>query len=294
MAAKTPSDGTARGETLTAPASGYVAAKLASGDAAGKLASGDAAGKLASSDAARKLASGDAARKLASSDAAAKLASGDAATKLASGDAATKLASSDAATDPTAGNAATDPSAGNAAMGAVPTEAVPGAVPGPAAPGSVPRRVRPTERGERYHTRALALQGLYGWLLAGGDPGAIGTQLLTPEQRAKVDAVFFRELLGGTIAAADDLRAEFSGLVDRPIAALSPVEHALLLMGAYELKYRPEIPYRVAINEAIELAKTFGGTDGFRYVNGVLDKLAARLRSVEIEAGRDGNGRRRE
>lgn len=164
-----------------------------------------------------------------------------------------------------------------------------------AEPGAAPRRprARTPERGERYHTRALALQGLYGWLLAGGDAGAIGTQLLTTEQLAKVDAVFFREVLGGTIAAADELRAEIAGLVDRPVAALSPVEHALLLMGAYELKYRPEIPYRVAINEAIELAKSFGGTDGFRYVNGVLDKLAARLRSVEIESSSGGSGRRR-
>jgi len=158
---------------------------------------------------------------------------------------------------------------------------------------TAPRRARTAERGERYHSRALALQGLYGWLLAGGDAGAIGTQLLTGEQLAKVDATFFRELLGGTIAAAPELREEFAGYVDRPVAALSPVEHALLLMGTYELKHRPEIPYRVAINEAIELAKTFGGTDGFRYVNGVLDKLAARLRSVEIESSGGGDGRRR-
>jgi len=172
-------------------------------------------------------------------------------------------------------------------------DAAPAAAAARAATGAAPRRVRPAERGERYHTRALALQGLYGWLLAGGDAGAIGTQLLTGEQLAKVDVVFFREVLGGTIAAADELRAEISDLLDRPVAALSPVEHALLLMGAYELKYRPEIPYRVAINEAIELAKSFGGTDGFRYVNGVLDKLAARLRSAEIESGSGGDGRRR-
>ena len=158
--------------------------------------------------------------------------------------------------------------------------------------GAAPRRAKPAERGERYHTRALVLQGLYGWLLAGGDAQAIGKQLLTSEQLAKVDAAFFREMLAGIITAAGELRAEFAGLVDRPVAALSPVEHALLLMGTYELKHRPEIPYRVAINEAIELAKTFGGTDGFRYVNGVLDKLAARLRGAEIESG-VGGGRRR-
>ncbi len=147
---------------------------------------------------------------------------------------------------------------------------------------AAPRRA--AARSPRYHARALALQGLYGWLLAGGDAAAIGTQLLTTEQLGKIDVEFFRELLSGTIGAAGELRAEFGGLVDRPVAALSPVEHAVLLLGAYELKYRPEIPYRVAINEAIELAKSFGGTDGFRYVNGVLDKLAARLRSAELAA----------
>jgi N utilization substance protein B len=170
----------------------------------------------------------------------------------------------------------------------------PGDRPAGAPDAAAPRRSRPAERGERYHTRALALQGLYGWLLAGGEADAIGTQLLTSEQLAKVDVVFFRELLGGTIAAAPGLREEFAGFVDRPVAALSPVEHALLLMGTYELKYRPEIPYRVAINEAIELAKSFGGTDGFRYVNGVLDKLAARLRSVEIESSGGNGGRRKQ
>ncbi len=142
---------------------------------------------------------------------------------------------------------------------------------------------RSGERGVRHHARALALQGLYGWLLAGGEADQIGTQLLTEEQLAKVDVPFFREVLGGTVSAAPELRAQFADLVDRPVAALSPIEHALLLMGAYELRYRPEIPFRVTINEAIELAKSFGGTDGFRYVNGVLDKLAMRLRPDEAK-----------
>jgi len=154
------------------------------------------------------------------------------------------------------------------------------AVTAEAAPGRA--RGRSTERGVRHHARALALQGLYGWLVGGGDADRIGTQLLTQEQIAKVDVPFFREILGGTIGAAEELRSQFSDLVDRPVAMLSPVEHALLLMGAYEFRFRLEIPYRVTINEAIELAKSFGGTDGFRYVNGVLDKLATRLRPNEV------------
>ncbi len=154
----------------------------------------------------------------------------------------------------------------------------------PIASTSTPTGVRRARR----HARALALQGLYGWLLAGGDAETIGARLLTAEQLAKVDAVFFRRVLGGTIGAAEELHQEFADLIDRPVTTLSPVEHALLLMGAYELKHCSEIPYKVAINEAIELAKTYGGTDGFRYVNGVLDKLAARLRSAEVQAAERG------
>ena len=84
--------------------------------------------------------------------------------------------------------------------------------------------------------------------------------------------------------SADSLREHFAALLDRPVPDLSPVEHAALLVGSFELLHHPEIPYRVVINEAVELAKTFGGTDGFRYVNGVLDKVAARLRPAEVTA----------
>jgi N utilization substance protein B len=147
-----------------------------------------------------------------------------------------------------------------------------------------PNDNRGAERGPRHHSRALAMQGLYGWLLTGEAPGRIGTRLLTEDQVRKVDVEFFRELLEGTVADVQGLRAQFADLIDRPMDALSPVEHALLLLGAFELSSRPEIPYRVTINEAVELAKSFGGTDGFRYVNGVLDKLAVRLRPDETRA----------
>ena len=90
----------------------------------------------------------------------------------------------------------------------------------------------------------------------------------------------------GRIDGADELRAAFSPYIDREVTALSPVEHAILLLGTYELRSRPEIPYRVVINEAVELAKSFGGTDGFRYVNGVLDKVAGSLRPHEARAAR--------
>jgi len=97
----------------------------------------------------------------------------------------------------------------------------------------------------------------------------------------KADVAHFRELLHGATEGAEALRAEFGRFIDRQIRELSPVEHAILLIGAYELKHRHEIPYRVVINEAVELAKSFGGTEGFKYVNGVLDKVAAALRPNE-------------
>lgn len=148
-----------------------------------------------------------------------------------------------------------------------------------------PRRARPAaDKGPRHHARALVLQGLYGWLLAGGGAADIARQLLDAERRAKVDVAFFESMLGACIDGAEGLRAEFTPSIDRPVAELSPVEHAVLLLGTCELKHHPEIPYRVVINEAVELAKSFGGTEGYRYVNGVLDRVGARLRPTEARA----------
>lgn len=93
-------------------------------------------------------------------------------------------------------------------------------------------------------------------------------------------------MLSGTIHNADALRTELEPLLDRPLSELSPVEHAILLIGAFELSNHLEIPYRVVINEEVELAKSFGGIDGHKFVNGVLDKLAAKLRSQEVQANK--------
>ena len=95
----------------------------------------------------------------------------------------------------------------------------------------------------------------------------------------------FKMLLLGTIGAAEDLTVMLTPLLDRPLAELSPVERGVLLLGAYELGHCPAVPYRVIINEAVELAKSFGGTDGHKYVNGVLDKLAPALRAEEVQKG---------
>jgi N utilization substance protein B len=152
-------------------------------------------------------------------------------------------------------------------------------------PGGSARATKGSSRSARRRARELALQGLYQWLLAGRDAVTIEEQPLDDgEAQAGADVAHYRELLTGAIEHAADLRARFIPHLDRDIKTLSPVEHAILLIATYELQYRLEIPYRVVINEAVELAKSFGGTDGFRYVNGVLDKVAAAVRETEVAA----------
>jgi N utilization substance protein B len=138
----------------------------------------------------------------------------------------------------------------------------------------------------RRRARELALQGLYQWLIAGGDADAIDAQLREHEGHAKCDHLHFDALLRGGIAEASALDAALARHVDRKTTELSPVEHAVLMIGAYELQHCPDVPYKVAINEAVELAKSYGGTDGHRYVNGVLDKVAADLRPAEVATAR--------
>jgi N utilization substance protein B len=136
-------------------------------------------------------------------------------------------------------------------------------------------------RTDRRRSREFALQGLYQWQIAGGDAAAIGRQLGEARGFEKVDADYFSTLLAGTIAAAPELERAIAPHLDRDYARLSPVERSILLLAGYELAHRPEVPYRAVINEAVELAKSYGGTDGYKFVNGVLDKLAAQLRSAE-------------
>ncbi len=135
----------------------------------------------------------------------------------------------------------------------------------------------------RRRAREFALQGVYQWLLSGGDIGAIHANIADSPAFGRADKAHFDSLLDGAIREADTLRAAFAPFLDRQPEELSPVEHAALLIGAYELAHHLDVPYRVVINEAVELAKAFGGTDGFKYVNGVLDKVAARLRATEFK-----------
>ena len=128
------------------------------------------------------------------------------------------------------------------------------------------------------------MQGLYEWLIAHGEPRAIEAHIREMDGFDKCDREHFDALLHGGIAEATALDALLARHIDRQASQLSPVEHAVLLIGAYELGHCVDVPYRVVINEAVELAKLFGGTDGHKYVNGVLDKAAAELRPAEVAA----------
>ncbi|HSS27776.1 MAG TPA: transcription antitermination factor NusB [Usitatibacter sp.] len=144
----------------------------------------------------------------------------------------------------------------------------------------------------RRRSRELALQGLYQWIYTGNKPCEVLKNLSELEGFGEADREFLEAELKGVIAEADGLREHLEPLADRKWDDVSPVERGILLLGAWELVHQKEIPYRVTINEAIELGKRFGGTDGHKYVNGVLDRLAANVRADEVaQKGKKRNGR---
>ncbi len=145
---------------------------------------------------------------------------------------------------------------------------------------------RTPAKSQRRRSRELAVQGLYEWLLSGADAASIDAHMREHDGFEKCDSVHFDALLNGCIAEAAALDAVLARHVDRKTTELSPVEHGVLMIGVYELMHCIDVPYKVAINEAVELAKSFGGTDGHKYVNGVLDKAAGDLRPVEVQAAR--------
>ncbi len=157
-------------------------------------------------------------------------------------------------------------------------------------PRARPQGRRPGAKSARRRAREFALQGLYEWLLGGADAGVIDAHVREQEGFDKADTAHFDLLLHGTINEAAAIDAVLTAYIDRKTELLSPVEHAAMMIGAYELMHCIEIPYRVAINEAVELAKSFGGTDGHKYVNGVLDKAAGVLRAIEVAAARAERG----
>lgn len=134
----------------------------------------------------------------------------------------------------------------------------------------------------RHRSREFALQALYQWLLARNSAAAIAQDIAQFRGFDKCDALYFRDLLDGAIHDADSIDNYLVPCLDRPVERLSPIERAILMIAGCEFLRHPEVPYRVVINEAVELAKSFGGTDGHKYVNGVLDKLAVTMRAAEV------------
>jgi N utilization substance protein B len=153
-----------------------------------------------------------------------------------------------------------------------------------------PAARRGDAKSARRRARELALQGLYEWLLSRADAGAVDAHVREQEGFDKCDREHFELLLHGTIRDAEAIDAMLAAHIDRKVELLSPIEHAALMIGAFELMRCIEIPYKVAINEAVELAKSFGGTDGHKYVNGVLDKVAVEVRRSEVDAARKKSG----
>jgi N utilization substance protein B len=139
-------------------------------------------------------------------------------------------------------------------------------------------------KSQRHRARELAVQGIYEWRLSGKSAVEIEKATRDEKSLGRYDTEFFGQLLRGAIAQQEMLSAQIAPHLDRAVNELSPVEFAVVLLGAYELTQHPEVPYRVVINEAVELAKTFGGSDGHKFVNGVLDKLAAQVRVAEVKA----------
>ena len=133
----------------------------------------------------------------------------------------------------------------------------------------------------RHWARRLALQALYQWDLARSSPAELLEQFTEDENWPRVDAGYFQELVRGVIAQAAELDAQLVPCLDRPMEEVDPVERAVLRIAAYELRHRLDVPFRVVIEEAVNLAKKFGAEGGYRFVNGVLDRLARRLRPFE-------------
>lgn len=137
-------------------------------------------------------------------------------------------------------------------------------------------------RSPRSRSREFALQALYQWLMADTSWSDIEKQYKDADGFDKADAALFKSITVGAMQNAETLQASLVPHLDREWGAVSPVERSILLAAGFELAHMPETPYRVIINEAIELAKAFGGTDGHKYVNGVLDKFAAVVRADEV------------
>jgi N utilization substance protein B len=137
---------------------------------------------------------------------------------------------------------------------------------------------------DRRNARHYALQAMYQWHVSGASTDEIEAQFIAHQITKNIDLDYFKELIHGVPDNTDELDAEMKPFIKRPMDELDPVELSILRMATYELKNRLDIPYRVVINEALELTKRFGSVDGFKFVNGVLDQVARGTRTIEIAA----------
>ena len=135
----------------------------------------------------------------------------------------------------------------------------------------------------RKKARRYAVQGIYQWHLSGNSIKEIELQFLESINAKKVDVSYFQEILVNTLSGITEIDELLTPILDRKLEEVNPVELAVLRLACYELKARLDVPYKVVINEALELSKTFGASDGHKFVNGVLDKLARQIRTMEIK-----------
>ena len=138
----------------------------------------------------------------------------------------------------------------------------------------------------KHKARERAVQALYMWRVGGNDLSDIELHFLTEQDMKQVDKKYFKELLHKAPTIADACENAIKPLLDRPLDEVDPVEFAILELAFYELTQRIDVPYRVVINESVELAKTFGAEESFKFINGVVDKLARQFREVEVNAAR--------
>jgi len=134
----------------------------------------------------------------------------------------------------------------------------------------------------RKKARRYAVQGIYQWHLSGNSIKDIEQQFLQTINSKKVDIIYFQEILVNTLSSINQIDELITPILDRDIAEVNPVELAVIRLACYELLQRPDVPFKVVLNEALELAKTFGAAEGHKFVNGILDKLARQIREKEV------------
>ncbi len=139
----------------------------------------------------------------------------------------------------------------------------------------------------RSHSRAAAVQALYQALVNNQPLEKVALDFVTAENSDKMDSKYFNGLVEGVSKELEGLDSELAYAVDRDLSEIDPVESSVLRLAVFEFIHRPEVPYRVVLNEAVELAKSFGGEKGHKYVNGVLDKMGSKLRAVEYKASKE-------